>query len=389
MFGAVPRRLLAFGLWLGVLAPPVHAADDAEVPSDPVFTVHRVDGTTVSGQLRQLGPDDRLTVAPAEGPPRTLPLAGVVKLTRDGPPALYTPEGSVVLLPDGDRLFRAVVGVTRDMAIEVQQYIVGNLSLPLDALVGVVLAVPTGEQDAADAVLDRMRNEPRTSEVLWLANGDRLPGSFLGLDETKVRFQTENGTLALNQADVGAIGFDPALISYPKPEGTFLELTLSDGSRLGVQHGRIDRGHVVGETRFGAGVRVPLAELLAAHVRSNRLAYWRNARLPANARSRMLDPRGITPATGRWTATCSGSPARCSTAGSARRAAAFWRIGCSRGTSASRRSWGWMTGPDRWETWSSASSWTARSALPRRRCPCGTHRAPWISTSRGRACWCS
>ena len=62
---------------------------------------------------------------------------------------------------------------------------------------------------------DRVRREPRTSEVLWLANGDRLTGGFLGLDETRVKFQTENGDPALDRPGIVAVGFDPAWSFIP------------------------------------------------------------------------------------------------------------------------------------------------------------------------------
>lgn len=277
--GLVPRTALALALCMlsGLAQAGEPAADDAAVPSDPVFTVHLLDGQTFAGQLRQLGPGGRLTLVTAEGTERALPLDQVFKLTRDGAPATYAPELPVILLPDGDRLFNAVVGTDKDMAITVQPYalgrVQGNLPLPLDGIVGLVFALPAGESEGADLVLDRIRNDPRESEVLWLVNGDRMAGNFLGLDSTKIRFQTENGTLSLEQAGVSALAFDPALISYPRPDGVFFELTLSDGSRFGVQHARIEHGLLVGTTRFGADVRVPLNELLAVHARSDRLVY--------------------------------------------------------------------------------------------------------------------
>ena len=262
--------LVALPRFAGAADKPAEAP---EVPTDPVFTVHLIEGKTLSGRLRQLGPADRLTLVTAEGPERVVPLDQVVKLTREGPPIVYTPELPVVLLPDGDRLFRAVVDVSKNMSIEVRQYVLGNLTLPLDSLVGIVFALPQSEADDADLVLDRVRNDPRETEVLWLANGDRLAGNFLGLDDTKIRFQTENGTVSLDQAGVSALAFDPALISYPRPERTYLELTLSDGSRLGVHDLRLEQGQVAGVTRFGAEVHFPLNELLVVHPRSDRLAY--------------------------------------------------------------------------------------------------------------------
>jgi hypothetical protein len=223
--------------------------------------------------LRQLGPNDRLSLVPTEGPDRVVPLAQVVKITREGLPTAYAPDNlQVVLLPEGDRLFRVVVGVTKDATIEVQQSVLGNLTLPLDSLLGVILEVPS-DPDAADLLLARVRFDARATEVLWLRNGDHMAGNLLGLDETKVRFQTENGTLSLDQAGVSAVAFDPALVSYPRPEGTYLDVTLTDGSRIGMQHARIEQGQLAAITRFGAEVRFPLTEVLVVHPRSDALDY--------------------------------------------------------------------------------------------------------------------
>jgi len=62
-------------------------------------------------------------------------------------------------------------------------------------------------------------------------------------------------------------------VEYPKPEKTFLELTLADGSRLGVTGARIERGQVVATARFGAPIRLPIGELARVHVRGGPVSY--------------------------------------------------------------------------------------------------------------------
>ena len=80
--------------------------------------------------------------------------------------------------------------------------------------------------------------EPRTTEVVWLANGDRLAGGFLGLDDEKVKIQIEGKPVEVERAGVVAIGFDPALANYPRPKSDFIEIALRDGTRLGVLDAR-------------------------------------------------------------------------------------------------------------------------------------------------------
>ncbi len=118
-----------------------------------------------------------------------------------------------------------------------------------------------------------MAAEPRKSEVLWLANGDRLTGGFLGLSAQKVAFEREAGPPEVDRSGVVALGFDPALASYPKPEGTYLELTFLDGSRLGVSSCRVEQGQIVAATRFGATISPPLVALARVLVRSASVAY--------------------------------------------------------------------------------------------------------------------
>ena len=68
--------------------------------------------------------------------------ARLLKLTRDGAALRLTPaEGSVVLFPDGDRLYRTVIGPATETALEVSSYALGNLAIPLESLLGLVLTV--------------------------------------------------------------------------------------------------------------------------------------------------------------------------------------------------------------------------------------------------------
>jgi len=207
-----------------------------------------------------------------DGPEQVIPLALLVKLSREGGAPASAPEGAVVLFPDGDRLHGGVVGAADDTRLKVLSSTLGDLDIPLESLLGLALKLPT-DVDEADAFLSRVRSAPLRTELLWLANGDLLTGGFLGLDEKKVKFQLERGPIDLDRTGVVAIGFDPALIVYPRPQGTFLELSLADGSRLGVTAPQVEQGQVVATTRFGTPIRLPLGELTGVHSLSASIAY--------------------------------------------------------------------------------------------------------------------
>lgn len=238
-------------------------------PSDPVFSALLLDGKTLSGRLHKLGPDG-VTLS-GENDEHALPLSRLVKLTREGPAPPYPPEGTLVLFPDGDRL-RAVIGVANDTALETRSYLLGDVSVPLESLLGVLLAPPS-EPETFEKLVRRVREQPRTQEMLWLANGDRQTGGFLGMNARQVALQGDAGAIEVDRSQVIALGFDPALVVYPRPKGVFLELTLTDGSRLGVSGLQADKGQLSAKTRWGAPIKLALSDVARMHVRSDSVVY--------------------------------------------------------------------------------------------------------------------
>ena len=69
-----------------------------------------------------------------------------------------------------------------------------------------------------DARWDQVLVEPRSTEVVWLTNGDRLAGGFLGMDDRKIKIQIDGKPVEVDRPGSLALGFDPALVNYPRPE---------------------------------------------------------------------------------------------------------------------------------------------------------------------------
>ena len=209
---------------------------------------------------------------------------------------------------------------------------------------------------------DRIEVEARTSEVVWLNNGDRLEGSFLGMDERNIKLEVDRKPLEIDRGGAVGVGFDPKLLNYPRPEGAFLEATLGDGTRLGLTATKLVEGNIEATTRFGRPVRFPLTELARLHARSSSVAYL-SERQPARraATSPMSGRRVPTASIGPLTASRSGSADRLMTAGSGRRAGPCWLIASSREIVASSRSSASTSERGRSGAWSSGSSWIARN----------------------------
>ncbi|MGP0061966.1 MAG: NPCBM/NEW2 domain-containing protein, partial [Isosphaeraceae bacterium] len=267
--GAVASALML------VFAGAVASAADPEgyqVSSDPVFKALMVDGKESSGRIASFGPD-AITIASDDGVKAVLPLKGLIKLTRQPmPPPTPRDDSQAVILPDGDRLMRAAIGSSTDTTLEVRSESLGKLEVPLDSLLGLILSA-SGESGTFDALWDRILAEPRKTEVVWMINGDRLDGSFLGMDERKVKLEIDQKPLEVDRAGVVSLGFDPGLANYPRPKGVFLELSLTDGTRLGVVGAKLEEGNVQATTRFGQPVRFALGELTRVIVQSESVVY--------------------------------------------------------------------------------------------------------------------
>ncbi len=264
--------LLAIVLVLAAGLSRTDAADSSDVASEPVYTGLTVDGRTVSGRIAALSAD-RITLAGAEGSREEVPFRSLVKLGRPTGTAPETAEGSHLLFPDGDRLRRVIVGATTETTLDVQSHsALGKLTVPLDSVLGLVLTAPS-ESEAFDQLWDRVRSEPRSTEVVWLANGDRMTGGFLGMDDRAIKLQVDGKAVEIDRTGVVGLGFDPAVVSYPRPPSDFLEVTLSDGSRLGVTGAKLEKGQIVATTRFGQSIRFPIGDLVRLDPRTDAVAY--------------------------------------------------------------------------------------------------------------------
>jgi hypothetical protein len=259
-----------------VVGPPTSleaAAGQAPLPSDPVFQVQRTDGTSVMGRLLRFDANGEFVLQPEppEESPVVLPLNQIVSLQRDGvtPPAL--PEGPCLLFPEGDRL-RVVFGAEDEEQVQVQSPCLGPLRIPLANILAMVFTVPS-ESIPLYEFLESIRAQSAGQETLWLSNGDRLTGGFLGLNPEAIDFQTQAGPTSVPRKGVRALAFDKALVEYPAPDGPYLELHLTDGSRIAVSAPRYAQGAIEGRTRFGVPVRAPIGEVTRLTLRSGIVEY--------------------------------------------------------------------------------------------------------------------
>ena len=106
--------------WQATFARPIRSPPVLRSP--PTRSSPRTWSTARPGAAGFTRSVRRATIAlvPEKGQEEVLPLARLLKLTRDGVALRLTPaEGSVVLFPDGDRLYRTVIGPATETTLEV------------------------------------------------------------------------------------------------------------------------------------------------------------------------------------------------------------------------------------------------------------------------------
>lgn len=257
--------------FLALIAATFAGALDTPVPSDPIFTLQTLDGKTTDGRIRLIDSNGSIHLATVDGKDLVFPIETVLKLNRESYFAPLAPERAVVLFPGGDRLYRAAIGGANDTTLDVQSYSLGHVSIPLESILGLVFEPPSDSQ--LEPLIQRLRNEPRKSEVLWLANGDRLIGNYAGMSDKAIDFESGPMTTSVNRQGIVALGFASSLVVYPEPKDRFLELTFSDGSRVGITGAHLEQGQIVANTRFNVPIKVPLGEVIRIHCRSDSIVY--------------------------------------------------------------------------------------------------------------------
>jgi hypothetical protein len=255
--------------------PALVSAEEKQKPvsSEPLFQALRVDGGTYTGRVGSISPESITIITPENDETLELKLRDVVNVSRALLPPPPSTDGSHVLLAEGDRLMHVIVGETTETAINVQCHSsLSKLSIPLECVLALLLSGPA-ESESFQLFWDRIGNEPRSTEVVWMTNGDRLVGGFLGMNDHVIKFQVEGKSIDVDRTGVTAVGFDPATMNYPRPPSSFLDVTLTDGSRLGLTGTHIEKGLLIASTRFGQEVRVPLGEIVRIEPRTERIHY--------------------------------------------------------------------------------------------------------------------
>lgn len=251
---------------LGFLADPGTSTSPPPRRADPHFRVIRADGPPLEGALSTISPDGTVSLKAEGGMETAVPIRSIFKLERVDTisPRGTTREG-LVLLAGGDSISGRIVTSDEEVA-RVRSLLLGNLSVPMDMLLGAV-AEGFRKPGKTTQLGEDILTQTRESDVLWLANGDRVTGTLVRIDEKVVSLEVDTGPQEIERVQVHAIGMDPSLISPPEFEGPYLEVHLVDGSRISGQPIGLEGGKLRLQTGFGAELSLATDVLTRAYVR--------------------------------------------------------------------------------------------------------------------------
>ncbi|HVW00377.1 MAG TPA: NPCBM/NEW2 domain-containing protein [Planctomycetaceae bacterium] len=244
-------------LWL--CAAPFAAV--AQTPAMQPATVLDIHGKRHTEVLTELtAREARLAGLPA------IPTADIVRIDWEQRRPASVDREPLLLFGNGDQIACQVASIDEEHLNARWTHFSAHpeLKVPLETIRGVVLHPPGNRSDRL-RLISRIVDQDDKHDVLYLVNGDRLTGQFMGLSEGSFQFDAGAGAVQIAADGVAALAMNPELTSFPRAEGPRGIVTLTDGSRLTV-NGPFAKssGWIGGAPAFGG----PPLEILVPHLSS-------------------------------------------------------------------------------------------------------------------------
>jgi hypothetical protein len=244
----------------------------AQAPARPVFVIHSAAGNPVKGAIKSI--DEKWNVTLDGTPGAKVNGADLLSIRRaelplPGPPT----TSSHVIFANGDRLPGTFGDLTGEkLTFRTPLGKPEAITLPLSALAVLWFDTPAG-MDRPDLVRRRLLLEKRTTDIVWLRNGDQLHGNVIALSRDALQIEVDRKELKLDRNKIAVIALNNELVHTLRPKEPYAQLVLADGCRLSLASLRADAVMLTGKTLFGATVQIPLSEVRAIDIRQGRAVY--------------------------------------------------------------------------------------------------------------------
>jgi hypothetical protein len=259
---------------MALAAPGAASADE--------ISVRTVDRTEKCGSLGAWSLGSGLRFSVADGSTETIATSEIITIMRTQEPARLPDGGHLVLLCDGGRLNGELAEVAEERLVLLHA-VLGRFTIPLEDVLAIV--APGARDRMGDVLAARLQPRPGADELpaqledeFWFANGERIHGTLLEIDENNLRMESDAGPSQTPAEYLLAVAL--ANPPYKPPAGVGAMLHLADGSDL-----RVSRLEWVSETIQAAApglgeFSLPASQLLSAEVVGGRWQ-WLDRMVPA------------------------------------------------------------------------------------------------------------
>ena len=191
-------------------------------------TFQKIDGTTVTGELRSVDAKGVMTVRPAKGNAVAIPSDELMRVEFGTGREAVAPDGVALHLPRGGRVNGALKECSQ-VSIGVASPSLGKVVLPLEKLLAVEFVRLGQEPKDAAKMRAAMLDNKTKSDISFSTNGDQMPGILVGFAPDKVKLKTSLGEMPLDTARL--FGVSLAARKRPPPPASLLAVArCTDGS---------------------------------------------------------------------------------------------------------------------------------------------------------------
>ena len=211
-------------LWVGGLTITPAVAEEIVTAAD-IFGEHS------SGQQLKGWADGKITLRGKTL--RTRNLDEILAIQFDRKPDSLSGGDSLVLMASGDRYVISPITVSNDVltAAWKRNTAQPELKLPLESVAALIFDLPAAMIDRQRLFAD-FQTLPHGSDILFLANGDKIMGDFKHMDQAFIELVRGSALLKIDRSQVRALRLNPDLTNRSKMEGRRILVTLVDGSHV-------------------------------------------------------------------------------------------------------------------------------------------------------------
>ncbi len=234
---------------------------------------HKIDSTTVEGELQSVDAKGVVTVKSEKGATVQIPSDELIRVEFAGSDreADEPLDGVVLHLPGGDRVFGSPKTCSQT-SIELESGALGKLKMPLERLLAIEFRRAGEQPKNAEKMRAEMLSNETKNDVSFSANGDQMPGILVGFDGETMTFKTSLGEMPLKSERLFGLSFAARARAVPPPS-LLAVVQCADGS---VVTGRLieSKGAAVRLALLaGPEVEVPAGSILELGFKQGRLVY--------------------------------------------------------------------------------------------------------------------